>query len=224
MSVLPMPYWLCFDLDGTLVDSSPDITLSINLMLAELGYEQVSQALVQQWIGNGAEKLLERALEHALDAEPNAEITHKARQLFIQAYAANAANLTTCYPGCLEVLRYFHQADVRMACVTNKPRQFVLPLFDALELHPYFSALVCGDDLATKKPSPEPILFAVRELGGNLDNGFMVGDSETDMLAAKQAGAGAIYVSYGYNRGVSVDKYQPVMIDNLTELMTIFPT
>lgn len=223
MAARALPNWLCFDLDGTLVDSSPDIALSINIMLHEIGCTSVSQELVQLWIGNGAEKLLERALHHALGEKPNANINKQARELFIKAYSENAANLTQCYPNAIETLQYFQNAGVGLGCVTNKPRQFVLPLFDALALQPYFSALVCGDDLPSKKPSPEPILAAMQQLGGQIDNGYMVGDSETDILAAKHAGTGAIYVSYGYNRGVSVEQYAPITIHGLQELLTIFP-
>ena len=109
-----------------------------------------------------------------------------------------------------------------MACVTNKPRQFTLPLLRKLELDEYFAAVVCGDDLNAKKPDPAPVLAAVEQLDGSLERGYMVGDSATDMMSAQEAGVGAIYATYGYNRGDSIDHFDPVRIDSLQELQTIF--
>lgn len=224
MTLLARPEWLCFDLDGTLVDSSPDIALSLNVMLAELGFEKVSENKVRNWIGNGADKLLERALRDALQSEPDEAVSAKASQLFVQAYAENIANLTACYAGCHEVLAYFQMLGIPLGCVTNKPRQFTLPSLQALGLSAYFDAVVCGDDLATKKPDPAPLLFALEQLQGQPQHGYMIGDSETDVLTAKQAGTGAIYVSYGYNRGVYVEQYAPIVVNSLEQLLNLFST
>ena len=214
--------WLCFDLDGTLVDSVPDITFSINEMLDALGYETVAETLARSWVGNGADKLIERALTHALNRQPDERIFMQGKQLFLDAYDRNLAVKTTIYPGCIETLEYFFEKQVPLGCVTNKPRQFTPALLEKLGLSSYFSALVCGDDLDKKKPDPEPILEAIKQLNGKPESGYMVGDSETDILAAKRAGSGAIYVSYGYNRGVPVERYQPVCINELVELQTLF--
>ena len=106
--------------------------------------------------------------------------------------------------------------------MTNKPRQFTLPLLRKLELEDYFAAIVCGDDLSRKKPDPAPVLAAVEQLNGSREHGYMVGDSATDMISAHGAGVGAIYATYGYNRGDSVDRFDPIRIDSLQELQTIF--
>jgi phosphoglycolate phosphatase len=193
-------------------------------MLAELGYAKVGEEKVRNWIGNGADKLLERALHNALQSKPDELLTSKASQLFTQAYANNIANLTTCYPGCHEVLKYFQVLEIPLACVTNKPRQFTLPSLDALGLSAYFDVVVCGDDLATKKPDPAPLLFALDQLQGQPQHGYMIGDSVTDILTAKNAGTGAIYVSYGYNRGVSVEQYAPIAVNRLEQLLSLFST
>lgn len=224
MKLLSRPEWLCFDLDGTLVDSSPDIALSLNLMLSELGFAAVSEEKVRNWIGNGADKLLERALQDAMQNEPDKAFIAKAKQLFIRAYSENIANLTTCYPYCHAVLSHFQTLGIPLGCVTNKPRQFTIPSLEALGLTSYFDVLVCGDDLANKKPDPQPLLSALDQLAGSPEQGYMIGDSETDVLTAKQAGTGAIYVSYGYNRGVSIEQYAPIVINSLEQLLNLFST
>lgn len=216
------PAWLCFDLDGTLVDSVPDITFSINEMLISLEFAAVEESLARSWVGNGADKLIERALAHAQNKLPEQGLFDHAKQLFLDAYDRNLAVKTTIYPGCTETLKYFLEKQIPMACVTNKPRQFTPTLLDKLGLSRYFSAVVCGDDLDKKKPDPEPVLEAIRQLNGKPESGYMVGDSETDILAAKRAGSGAIYVSYGYNRGVPVERHKPICINELGELQRLF--
>ncbi len=120
------------------------------------------------------------------------------------------------------MLKQFKQEGVSLACVTNKPRQFVLPLLQKLGLDTYFTVLVCGDDLVVKKLAPAPLSHAIHQLESIPERGYMVGDSATDIIAARRADAGAIYVSYGYNRGVSVEQYDPICINNLKELLHLF--
>ena len=222
MTRLPKPHWLCFDLDGTLVDSAPDLTISLNHMLAAMQLTSASEQAVRTWIGNGAIKLIQRALANAGLTDPTEQQFAQAKALFFAAYAENIAHGTYCYPHCQSILAYFKQAGVALACVTNKPRQFTLPLLQQLEIDDYFAVFVCGDDLPSKKPDPAPILAAVRQLGGSPQRGYMVGDSVTDMICAHQAGVGAIYATYGYNRGDPVDQYQPICINNLQELQSLF--
>ncbi len=219
---LALPQWLCFDLDGTLVDSVPDITFSVNEMLEQLRLDVVDEEVARTWIGNGAAKLIERALTHVIGEKPGNEMFAKAKALFFVAYEKNIAVKTTLYPGCLEVLEYFSKQNIPLACVTNKPRKFTPPLLEKLAMADFFQALVCGDDLPTQKPDPAMLLEAVRQLAGEPDKGYMIGDSETDIATANGAGTGAIYVSYGYNRGVSVEKYQPIYVNSLQEIADLF--
>ena len=219
---LALPQWLCFDLDGTLVDSVPDITFSVNEMLEQLQLEVVDETLARDWIGNGAAKLIERALSHVNGEKPSNDMFEKAKTLFFVAYEKNIAVKTTLYPGCMEVLEHFSKQKIPLACVTNKPRKFTPPLLEKLAMADYFQALVCGDDLPTQKPDPAMLLEAVRQLSGEPGKGYMIGDSETDIATANGAGTGAIYVSYGYNRGVSVEKYQPICVNSLQEIADLF--
>ena len=217
-----MPQWLCFDLDGTLVDSAPDLTTSLNYMLSEMQLATTTERDVRAWIGNGALKLIQRALAQTGLTHTSEQQLERAKLLFFTAYANNLAEHTYCYPHCFSALEYLNSADVRLACVTNKPRQFTIPLMRKLELQGYFETIVCGDDLGSKKPDPAPVLMAVEELQGVPARGYMVGDSATDMIAAQNAGVGAIYATYGYNRGDSVEQFNPIQIDSLQQLQTIF--
>jgi len=216
------PEWLCFDLDGTLVDSVPDITLSVNEMLQQLQLEMVDEKIARTWIGNGAAKLIERAIVHVLEGTPSHEFLEKAKSLFFIAYEKNIAVKTVVYPGCMELLNYLSNKNIPLACVTNKPRQFTPPLLVKLGMAEFFKVLMCGDDLPTQKPDPGMLLEAIRRLGGEPHTGYMVGDSETDIASANNAGTGAIYVSYGYNRGVCVEKYQPICVNSLEQLLHLF--
>lgn len=213
------PSWLCFDLDGTLVDSVPDITYSLNEMLQQMHLTPVDEKLARTWIGNGAAKLIERTLTHVVQSPPDEETFEQAKSYFFVAYEKNIALKTVVYPGCLELLQYIASKDIPMACVTNKPRKFTPPLLEKLSMAGYFTAIVCGDDLPTQKPEPGMVLEAIRQLGGSPHNGYMIGDSQTDMAAARAAGTGAIYVSYGYNRGVCIEKYQPICVNSLDEII-----
>lgn len=216
------PQWLCFDLDGTLVDSVPDITFSVNEMLVHLQLGMVDEEVARTWIGNGAAKLIERALIHAMKEQPDHVLLEKAKALFFIAYEKNIAVKTLVYPDCMEMLGHFANQDIPLACVTNKPRKFTPPLLEKLGMASYFKAVVCGDDLSTQKPEPEMLLEAIRQLGGEPHTGYMIGDSETDIASARHAGTGAIYVSYGYNRGVSVEKYHPICVNSLKEIPELF--
>lgn len=217
----PRPHWLCFDLDGTLIDSVPDIAYSVNLMLTQLNCPSVPETMVRNWIGNGAAKLVERALRHTHDTVSDAQLS-SAQALFFSAYQDNMAERSQLFPDCLSTLEYFHKQHIALACVTNKPRQFTQPLLAQMKLDVFFPVLVCGDDLSAKKPHPAPLLYALEQLAGQPQQGYMIGDSQTDMETAVRAGTGAIYVSYGYNRGVSVDEYQPIVIDELKQLIQLF--
>jgi len=203
------------------VDSVPDITFSLNEMLAQMQLPAVDESIARTWIGNGAAKLIQCALTHVLQSQADEATFDRAKSYFFAAYEKNIAVKTIVYPGCIELLQHISGKNIPVACVTNKPRKFTAPLLEKLTMAEYFSALVCGDDLPTQKPDPAMILSAIAHLGGEPEKGFMVGDSQTDMAAARAAGTGAIYVSYGYNRGVCVEKYQPIYVNSLSELMQI---
>jgi len=218
---LKTPRLLLFDLDGTLVDSIPDLSAAINLMLTDLGRSTVKLEKVQHWVGNGAEKLVERALA------ANEEKTNKsykdqfdeAYSRFIMHYHHVNGTYTQFYPEVAETLQHLRKTFPYLAIITNKPEQFTTPLLDALPL-PTFDAIICGDTLPQKKPSPEPLIHCMRKLGCSREETIMVGDSISDIQAAQAAGVPVICVDYGYNQGIDLRQAHPdALITNFKALL-----
>ncbi|MCB1615012.1 MAG: phosphoglycolate phosphatase [Pseudomonadales bacterium] len=194
-----------FDLDGTLVDSVPDLAYAIDQMLQTLSLPVAGVEKVRHWVGNGAEKLIERALFFALD--DNAAVAASfvsAKPLFYEAYQASNGTFSVCYPGVLPTLLRLRENGFRLSCITNKPVRFTHPLLRQLELEPLFEKVVSGDTLSVKKPHPAPLLFCAEQLGVAPSACLMVGDSRSDVLAAKNAGVPVVAVSYGYNHGEDI--------------------
>lgn len=208
-----------FDLDGTLVDSAPDLATAVNALLAELGRPGVSLDEVRRWVGNGADRLLERALSGSLDGRIPATELATARPRFLHHYEHLLCVDSGLYPGVTEGLRALHATGMRLGCVTNKPSRFARPLLERLAIADYFTAVVGGDDAPRKKPAPDPLLMAIEQLGVAPRHCLMVGDSEHDVAAARAAGCPVVAVPYGYNHGRDIRKAHPdVVIDSLAEL------
>ena len=217
-----LPAYVLFDLDGTLVDSAPDLTVAINIMLDDLGLSKVSGAQVRNWIGNGATKLIQRALAGDFQGEVDSDLFERGKPLFYSAYGEHLAGSSVLYPDCERLLSYLSEVGVPMGCVTNKPRQFTLPLLDALTLTQYFKSVVCADDVENKKPAPDALNRALQEIGCESTHGYMVGDSASDLKAAQGAGIRAIYMRYGYNQGANIEEYHPIEMDSLSDLLEFF--
>ena len=215
-----LPGLVMFDLDGTLVDSVPDLAAAVDVMLGRLGRPPAGVERVRDWVGNGAAVLVRRALagsiEHAaVDDEQSAD----ALKIFLEAYSGAHA-LTTVYPGVIDFLGYLHGNAVRMAVITNKPQRFVAPLLDEVGLGGYFDWLIGGDTLPTQKPDPAALLHVLREAGVAADQALLVGDSRNDILAARAAGVKVVAVSYGYNHGEPIAAENPdLLVDSLTALI-----
>lgn len=190
-----------FDLDGTLVDSAPDLATAVNRMLVATGRAPVDERTVRGWVGNGARRLVARALTGRRDEDPPMAVLESAESLFFEAYAAVLTDRTQPYPGVVETLRTLGAAGYRLGVVTNKPTRFTVPLLEALGLARYFATVVCGDTLPEKKPDAMPIEFAARELGVPIAACVLVGDSMTDVRAANNAGCPIVCVPYGYAGG-----------------------
>lgn len=203
---------IAFDLDGTLVDSAPDILMALNQMMAALGKAQVSLLQVQHWLGNGMAMLIKRALTGELyPSQFDASEFEQARQLFIRFYQQNNGAATRFFDQVPEVLAQLHQL-YPLALVTNKPRQFTGPLLQHLGIAPLFSAIWCADDVAKAKPEPDMLFaLAVQQQLKPADI-LMVGDSENDIFAARAAGMPVIALSYGYNHGQSIAHSKPDLL------------
>lgn len=191
----PWPVVL-FDLDGTLVDSASDIAAAVNRLLAELGHEQVDEATVRSWIGDGARQLITQALRHAGDLQDVDAVMPR----FMRHYADCLLLDPRLYPGVEATLSALRANGVRMAVCTNKPAQFVPPLLEALGIATYFDAVLGAGDLPERKPHPLPLLHLAAGFGVDIGQCLMVGDSGADAGAANAAGAPLVLVGYGYRR------------------------
>lgn len=218
------PGLVMFDLDGTLINSVPDLAAAIDQMLQHFGQPPAGERAVSHWVGNGADKLVRRALAGGDEAAAEAlsgEQVAPWRAVFDQAYLAALHQATGVYPGVSELLS---QLTCARALITNKPRLFTLPLLESLGWQDQFSCIVCGDDLAEKKPSPLPLHYVCEQLGYEPQQALMIGDSKHDIAAAKAAGIASIAVSYGYNHGEPIADSQPDwLVDNLMQLLQEVP-
>jgi phosphoglycolate phosphatase len=213
------PRMVLIDLDGTLVDSVPDLAFSVDLMMAELGRPTRGEAEVRNWVGNGVERLVKRALTGTLDGEPDADEFERAFPIFSETYAAHNGERSRLYPGVREGVEMLSQRGLRLGCVTNKAARFTEPLLDALGIADRFGIVVCGDQLPEKKPHPMPLLHAAKHLGAEPAESLMLGDSISDVKAARAAGFSVVCVSYGYNHGLDIRDAEPdAVIDSFIEL------
>ena len=221
---LRKPAFALFDLDGTLVDTAPDLAWAVDAMLHALDMPARGETKVRSWIGNGVERLVKRALTDDFSAEPAQELYERGFPLFMQLYADNACVKSQIYPGVLEAITYLKQIDCKLACVTNKRDLFTRKVLETLELHKEFEITISGDTLAKKKPDPLPLLHCAEFFGLRPEDGLMIGDSSTDINAAKNAGLQMLYVTYGYNQGRNIE-HLPIneIVDSLSELPTLLP-
>lgn len=210
------------DLDGTLVDTVPDLAYCIDQTMLQLKLSARGEEAVRHWVGNGVERLVKRALVNALDGEPRPALYQTALPLFKSLYASNTSVRSRLYGGVLEGLDYLKKRNYRLGCVTNKAREFSAPLLHDLDIAKYFELIICGDDTVRKKPDPLPLITAAEKMQVNPEKALMVGDSVSDVNAARAAGFQIICLSYGYNHGEDIRSYGPdAVIDSMIELETL---
>ena len=215
-----LPQLVMFDLDGTLVDSVPDLAAAVNHMLGQLGRVPAGIEQVGDWVGNGAPVLVRRALAGSVDhVGVDEEEAEAALQIFLQAYGG-AHELTTLYPGVTSCLDWLQQQDVRMAVVTNKPQRFVEPLLREMGIAGFFDWLIGGDTLPVKKPDPSALFHVMQMARVTPQQSLFVGDSRNDVLAARAAGVRMVAVPYGYNHGRPIAGENPdLLVDSLDALI-----
>ena len=217
--MLKQPKMVLIDVDGTLVDSVPDLAYCVDEMMARLDMPRRGEAAVRDWVGNGVERLVERALTNDLDGHPDEALRDRAIPLFMELYAENTSKRSCLYPGVEEGLAYLKSVGYRLGCVTNKAEQFTMPLLKNLGILDNFEIVVSGDTLPKKKPDPLPLLHAAEQLGVTPGESLMLGDSISDVKAARAAGFQIICMSYGYNHGEDIRDYDPdAVIDSMSEL------
>jgi phosphoglycolate phosphatase len=207
------------DLDGTLVDSAPELADSLDVMLTELGHARVGEERVRQWVGGGVGVLVEQGLHHALGREPTDAERDEGRTRFRRAYDKRVGHRGPVYPGVVTGLERFRAHGLRLACVTNKIRRFTVPMLERLDLMHHFDAVVAGDDAGALKPDPAALLLAADRLGVDPGHCIMIGDSAIDVAAARNAGMPVWCLRSGYGGSEPVDAAGPdAAFDRFDEL------
>jgi phosphoglycolate phosphatase len=192
------------DLDGTLLDTVPDLAAAVNAMLGELGHPALPVGTVAAYIGKGADILVHRALTGALDGRADESLFVRGRDAFFRHYRRLNGQATLVYPGVAAALAMLRDGALKLACVTNKPREFTLELLARVGLLDHFDVVIAGDDTGQKKPHAAPVLAACARLDVPVRDAVMIGDSENDLLSARAAGCRVILVEGGFNEGHSV--------------------
>ena len=208
-------FLLVFDLDGTLVDSAPDLQAALNQLLCERGRPPLSLAQVKRMIGDGVPALLARAL--AAGGADSAEAA-AALPRFLEIYEATATNLTRPYPGVPETLHTLRGSGYRTAVCTNKPQRATLAVLQGLGLLPLFDGIAGGDRYPVRKPDPGHLLALIAELGGTPEAAAMIGDNENDAASAHAAAIPLVLMRYGYARVDPETLGADALLDNFADL------
>jgi phosphoglycolate phosphatase len=209
---------VAFDLDGTLVDSAPDLIGTLNVLLEQEGLPAFPLAEARPFIGKGARWLVQRGFQAAGAAldEPRAQALY---DRFIDHYLDHIADESRPYPGVVDALETLRGAGVRLAVCTNKRTDLSNALLGALGLSPWFDAVIGSDATPAIKPDGRHLTTAIAAAGGSMDRALMVGDAATDAGAARAAGAPLILVSFGYTEIPARDLGPDLLIDHFDELV-----
>ena len=213
------PRAVVFDLDGTLIDSGPDLARLLNIVLAEYGRSEIGLDRVRGFVGDGIAKLVERGFE-ATGGSTEME-RRSATDRFLAIYEAEPAALTRPYPGVAETLQRLKDDGRRLAVCTNKAERVTMAVLRALDIARYFGAVIGGDSLAARKPDPAPLRAAIEQLGADAASSVMVGDNEHDAATAKAAGVACVLVTYGYARAPLASLPAAATIDRFDELPAV---
>jgi phosphoglycolate phosphatase len=208
-------FLLVFDLDGTLVDSVPDLTNALNEVLRERGYAPLTRSEVTPMVGDGVPALVARGF--AARGGDDAEAAEALPQ-YIQIYEANATALTRPYPGVRQTLEELRRRGYRNAVCTNKLQQATMAVLGGLDLAALFDGIAGGDRYKVKKPDPGHLLGLITELGGSAGRAVMIGDSENDASVAHAAAVPLVMMRYGYSRVAPETLGAAAVLDHFAEL------
>lgn len=202
-----------FDLDGTLVETAPEITDAVNDTLRQFGWTEIDEEQIARWIGYGTGALLVQAVARATGTTPE-EVRASERLAAIGTvyehwYAARCGTRSRLYPEVRETLAALRARGARLAIVTNKEQRYTDRVLDAHGLRDAFDRVVCGDTLATRKPDPAGVLACLREFGATPAQALFVGDSSIDAETARAAGVAVWLLPYGYNMGAPIEACRP---------------
>lgn len=202
-----------FDLDGTLIETAPEIADATNDTLTQFGLAQVTQQQVNDWIGHGTQTLLVQAL--AASRQTSQEAVRQADDFaaisaaFVVHYGQRCGSRSHLYPQVREVLHTLKAQGVKLAVVTNKEDRYTQVVLDAHRLAPLFDRVISGDTLPTKKPDPSGIAACLTQFGVSKERALFVGDSSIDVATARNAGVAVWALPYGYNMGQPIEACQP---------------
>jgi phosphoglycolate phosphatase len=206
-----------FDLDGTLLDSVPDLALAADQTVQALGFPSVTELQVRDYVGNGADVLIGRSLSQSIevDASLSADLLARARVLFDDFYKASGHQLSHLYPAVTQTLEALSQQGYTLALLTNKPSKFVPELLEQHNLDHYFKHVLGGDAFANKKPDPVALHWLMEQEQLSAEQVLMVGDSKNDILAARNAGCFSFGLTYGYNHGEPISQAGPDFVADI---------
>jgi phosphoglycolate phosphatase len=206
-----------FDLDGTLVDTAPDINAALNHALTVHGASAVNEALTRHWVGHGAKALVAAAIKEQRLANDLAEPMFES---FLEYYQNHLSVLSRPYPSVVDTLQVLKDRGARLAVVTNKLALFTEPLLAELDLSRYFDAIVCGDTTDNPKPAADPALHTCKTLAVDPVSALFVGDSAADVGCARAAGCPVVVVRDGYNHGTPADELgADAVIESFSDLV-----
>jgi phosphoglycolate phosphatase len=202
---------LLFDLDGTLIDSLPDLATAVNLLRADCDLPPLTISQVRKFVGDGASALVQRSL-------PEGSFDQSKLTAFLTYYQQHLSDLSNPYPGIREMLEQLHETP--LAVVTNKPFQMAKKLLEDLELSKYFQLVLGGDSCPQKKPHPASLLTALQQLNADNQKSLMIGDHHTDLRAAIAAGTPACFCSWGYgNKGGEDPAFTAASVADLQQIL-----
>lgn len=207
------------DLDGTLINSIPDLKSAINYALSQQGYEELSLEEITPTVGNGAKEMLDRSLELAKGEKASEDELKEVIKIYTNYYKEHSTVDTFLYPHVKETLAYLKDHGYQLVICTNKPIDFVGKIIQHLEIDTYFEEWIGEGSLPTKKPDAGPLNYLMEKYGYTQDESVMIGDSKNDILAAQNAGIESIGLTYGYNYNESIADYNPtVVVDDFGEI------
>lgn len=207
-----------FDLDGTIVNTAPDLVIATNLTLHAYNIDPVNETVIKRFVGYGSKAMLRAAVRH-LGYSVSVKQLEEMSERFVSFYSEHIADESRPFPGLIESLSELRQQRALLGVCTNKRDNLSHKLLRALDLHGHFGAIIGADTLTVRKPDPAPLLETIARIGGNPARAVMVGDSETDAKTAKAARIPFIAVSFGY-RNCSIEALDAdAVIDHFSELI-----
>ena len=212
------PSLVVFDLDGTLIDSAPDMHRAVNRMLADQGCAPLSLTDIRSMVGDGAAALIARALaaRHCINADPTQALAQ-----FLEYYEAEPTAVTRTFPGVPETLKRLQTSGLTLAVCTNKPTGITNTILERLAIDQFFVRVVGGDSLPFRKPDPRALLEVIKGFGTPAQATLMVGDSEVDAATAHGANVPFVLMTYGYHRGPIEEISSVATLDHFHELATL---